>query len=284
MGTLPEQPITEAVHAAPYPHAANVVVAYPSFGDWVRLYDAQKNRTMSGNHELFVDMRRNHERKTLEQLNIMVKSDTGQAVFDEISARPSFSVMILPFDFLPAGSWSQHAGAITRAVQSQAESLVGVPMAGQTSTGKRYFSPTKGAGTGSAADIYFTSRRHRGHETPDEVLLHELTHATRKLRGVVHRMPVSGGYGNLEEFLATLVANIYRSEKGKPPLDYHGQDIDPAKFLDTELSPTPRLLIATFRGKQPDFFAALSAIEAKFNPVHQVDVEAGAAMKRAANG
>ena len=106
----------------------------------------------------------------------------------------------------------------------------------------------------------------------------------RKLRGVVHRMPVSGGYGNLEEFLATLVANIYRSEKGKPPLNYRGQDIDPAKFLDTDLSPTPRLLIATFRGKQPDFFAALSAIEAEFNPVHQVDAEAGAAMKRAANG
>jgi len=38
-------------------------------------------------------------------------------------------------------------------------------------------------GLSSFATSYFTARRHNGRETPDEVLLHEMLHASRKVRG-----------------------------------------------------------------------------------------------------
>ncbi len=190
MGVLPDNPITEKVHTTPFQGTSNVMVAYPAFGDWVRLYDARKLRDIKHNHELFVDMRRNHERTVTEQLNAIVKRATGRAVLAEIGSNTAYSVMLVPFDFLPSDSWSVGTGAVTKAMKERGAALVDVPMSGQTYEGKRYSSETIGKGTGSGSYIYFTARRHNGRETPDEVLLHEMLHASRKVRGVVYRMPV----------------------------------------------------------------------------------------------
>jgi hypothetical protein len=117
-------------------------------------------------------------------------------------------------------------------------------------------------------------------EGPDEVLLHELVHATRKIRGVLYRMSVSGGYGNQEEFLATLVANMYRSEKGlKQFFDYGGRPINPGKFLDAHLIPTARLVLGLMHTKQPSLFSALAGLppaRVPFNPIRQVEAEKNA--------
>jgi len=90
--------------------------------------------------------------------------------------------------------------------------------------GRALFDPTDiGTGTGTIMDIYYTPLRHK---SADEALLHELVHASRKVRGVQYHMPVGGGYGNHEEFLAALVANMYRSEKGlKQLFDYQRRPI-----------------------------------------------------------
>src|ERR1700729_1765465 len=72
--------------------------------------------------------------------------------------------------------------------------------------------------------------------------LHELVHAARHMRGLLMKTPMNGGYGNQEEFLAQVIENIYRSEKGRSPIDYGGAPMsNPGRFLDSAISPSPRL-------------------------------------------
>jgi hypothetical protein len=277
----PDEPISEAIYASPYQAAPSVVIAFPSFADWFRLYDPQKSRGYRWNRDMYEDFKRNHERSVKKELDLISKKSTGQAVLAEMNARSAFSVMILPFDFLPTADWSVHLGALTKATERRKEWAQGVPICGATMAGKHFCIAAKGEGGGSSVDIYFTPRRHRGRESADEVLLHELLHATRKVRGVLYRMPMTGGYGNQEEFLAVLVANMYRSEKKSTDLfNYHGGSIDAAKFLDSNLSPPIRTVIAGLRTAQPSLYAALARVQATFNPVRQVDVEYNALMKR----
>ena len=49
----------------------------------------------------------------------------------------------------------------------------------------------------------------------DEVLFHELVHITRMIRGrETHTQVDGGGYGNIEEYFATVITNVYMSDKG----------------------------------------------------------------------
>ena len=71
-----------------------------------------------------------------------------------------------------------------------------------------------------------TLKCHAGNKTarqPDEILLHELVHAMRYCQGKWYSEPLSDKgaaltWGNLEEFLAILVTNVYMSEKNRGPL------------------------------------------------------------------
>lgn len=270
----PDEPINDALHLTPF--APSVFVAFPSFDDWIGLYQTQSHGAQ-WNRDMYADFRRNHERTVSEQLQTLTRSAVGRAIFAELNARTEFSVMILPFDFLEASSWSLHVGAVTSATDRRAEWKKGVPICGATMDGKPFCYASHGHGGGSDVQIFFTARRHRGREPADEVLLHELMHATRKVRGVLYRMPMHGSYGNQEEFLAVLAANMYRSEKRKEPFDYHGGAINPATFLDDTAS---RAVLAGLRADQPAFFAALARVEVAFNPIRQVDVEYRALMQK----
>ncbi|MFL6972398.1 MAG: hypothetical protein ACJ8F2_10830 [Xanthobacteraceae bacterium] len=260
-----------------YGSAPNIVIAYPSLQDWLALYKPSSSRGVQWNQAMFADFQRRHERTVTEQLDMIRKRATGRAVVAELKARPDHVVKIRPFDFLPKEKWKVGLGALTTSLDGPAPTwAAGVPRCGATFTGKPFcsgHSAPKGTGTGSSAEIYFTASRHRA---PDETLLHELIHASRMVDGVWYPMPVNGGYGNQEEFLAILVENIYRSEKGEKRLsDYKGHPIDTAKFLDAT-SPSPRAVIAGMRGKQPSLFSALAALPRgmpAFNPVRQVDTE-----------
>jgi hypothetical protein len=50
--------------------------------------------------------------------------------------------------------------------------------------------------------------------TPDEVLLHEIVHAFRQMSGRLTNQPTGTSFGNEDEFLAVIVADIYASEGG----------------------------------------------------------------------
>jgi len=285
----PNNPINDDPTEVASPNAPNVNVAYPTFDDWDALYDFHKTFSGgdAGKRALFTDMKRSHERSVLAQLNLIAKTAVGRAVLVEVMLGPLFEVRILPFDFMAKSSWSLDVGAVTTVQDQRGSWLKDVPLAGQTANGKPYVSTNRttgrvavGTGTGSDADIFFSPNRHHEPYEAEETLLHELVHASRKVRGVSYRMPVSGGYGNLEEFLAVTVSNMYRAEKKQRLFDYHGNEIKPASFLEQRLSPTPRLLLGYMRNKQKSLFERLAALDVPFNPMKQVDAEGAALIRR----
>src|SRR5262249_43568981 len=105
----------------------------------------------------------------------------------------------------------------------------------------------------------------------DVSLYHELAHSTRALRGKETRAPVEGrpNFGNIEEYFATVIANIYLSEKwpdaplrGVYALPAHptkgwSEMKNPDRFydnVDDKLSISPRELMDTFLATQPNFY------------------------------
>jgi hypothetical protein len=137
---------------------------------------------------------------------------------------------------------------------------------------------TVAEGGGARPHIFFTASRvgRSDPHSPDEVLLHELVHAARYMRGLLMKIPMNGGYGNQEEFLAQVIENIYRSEKGRSPINYGGAPMpNPSGFLDSALSPSPRLAIGSLRSN-PVLWSEIVKCNARFNPVRQVDLESKA--------
>jgi hypothetical protein len=276
----PDDPISETPTTISSPNAPNISVAYPTFNDWLGLYDFRK--TLSGGDAakrvLFNDMKRAHENSVLELVNLIAKQSSGRAVLVEIMLAPTREVRILPFDFMASSDWSFHTGAETSPWIARNAWLKDAPIAGQASEGKRFASVDSktgrlevGRGTGSGSDIFFSANRYRGAKQADETLLHELVHASRMARGVEYLMPVNGGYNNLEEFLAVTIANMYRAQLRRPLRDYQFREIKAADFLDTNLTPTPGLLLAYMRNKQKSLFERLAALDdAPFNPMKQV--------------
>lgn len=116
----------------------------------------------------------------------------------------------------------------------------------------------------------------------DEVLFHELVHITRMIRGKETHIGVEGrpNFGNIEEYFATVIANIYLSDKGQDnrlrgvysgggPKDWSVMK-DPDKFYDNvdKLTISPHDLMETFKGTQKEFYQDLAhlPVPPKFNP------------------
>ena len=173
----------------------------------------------------------------------------------------------------------------------------------------------KGTGKGANVVLFFSAEIWESESAPkgpgfkpDEVLFHELVHVTRMIRGRVTQVPVDakrGGYGNIEEYFATVISNVYMSDKGETALrgfysnEFNirqertevkiGDDImvttdplpknwsvmkDPDNFYNNvdEIEIPPKQLMQIFKDKQPDFYIALAHLpetRPKFNPVGQ---------------
>jgi hypothetical protein len=109
----------------------------------------------------------------------------------------------------------------------------------------------------------------------DEILLHEMTHGLRQMRGEMHCSGVldNPSYDTREEFVAILVSNLYRSERARPGLrSDHGANSPP---LSPALS-DPNTFLGT--GSHKDYihqmfeedlvFAQnLAFVQCRFNPV-----------------
>jgi Effector protein len=154
--------------------------------------------------------------------------------------------------------------------------------------------PVPGYGDGTNALIWFTpdmyDPKHRPRKPgyrPDEVLVHELVHASRIMRGVMNFMPVNKGYDDLEEYIATILANIYLSEKGQTVFaGNHGTSVilrgaaaDNFLHNSQNVDVPPTMVIQNFKDYQPDFYRALANLPAwrpKYNWVRQYDQESRA--------
>jgi hypothetical protein len=265
-------PITQPPTTVQVPNATNISAAYPTFIDWTLLYDK-----MPGDYEArrarFLAMKGEHEKFVFEQVRLVTKKSVGRAVVVEIMLAPLCEVRILPFEFQPKKDQTG-AAATTGARDYVDAGLKNAPVAGANSDGKRYFlekksgSPVIGTGVGSSADIFFSPNRTK---TPDETMLHEMVHASRMVRGVAYDMPVNEGYGNLEEFLAVVVTNMYRAQLQRPIKNYQHRVISEKDFWSSNLMPTASLLLAYMRNKQRSLFERLADLDdAPFNPMKQV--------------
>src|SRR5258708_5054001 len=147
------------------------------------------------------------------------------------------------------------------------------------------FSPSISCAT---VDIGIKVKRKTAMDYPvfedDERLVHEFLHAARILAGTARsaekidadkNSTIYRRYETKEEFYATLVANIYTSEKGKTVLrqSYVGytnamseQEMDSDRFLNSDKAIVP--LIEKFCNERPTGLGlSIANSPAKFNPI-----------------
>ncbi len=118
-----------------------------------------------------------------------------------------------------------------------------------------------------------------GQYRSDDVLVHELVHEARQMRGVFCKRRMRDGWDNTEEFLAILIANIYRSEK------------DASNKLRADHQPVWKTLtmsdydfwmryaqeIYSLKNDMNRLFTGLSQVRSEWNPI-RVEVEQTRAM------
>jgi hypothetical protein len=220
-------------------------------------------------------MKRDHENHVLKCLGMIQRWAAGRAVLAELRAWRSFSVYILPFDFLPSADWKHRPGemhgAITEPItlpQTAAERACGTKPPGTDFCENGACFADLDSPTGKSVDVFFTARRFADRDG-DGVLLHELVHAMRLISGVFRYSPMGGGYHNNEEFYANTIEMIYRSERGLPLYDYKWRPLDTASFLDPKTLAAVVLTDLLFA--QQSLCDALAQVNADFNPIKQLD-------------
>jgi hypothetical protein len=137
------------------------------------------------------------------------------------------------------------------------------------------FSPERG-GSPCGPQI----RTKRPASLPHEVLHHELVHSLRRVSGKMRGWNLRGsavtGHGNIEEFIAILVTNVYISDVTNPYKTGLRDDWGSHSPLDPKLAESYRYfslgtkafnLIATFCDDNPGFTKMLSKVRAHFNPI-----------------
>lgn len=141
-------------------------------------------------------------------------------------------------------------------------------------------------------------RKRRPASGPHEVLFHELVHSLRRVSGKMRGwgLPNGGGltgYGNIEEFIAVLVTNIYisdvtNSDKSGLREDWYGHGTLESKLADSyrffRLGTKAFNLIATFCDDNPGFTKMLAKVRAKFNPIAAYYENRRRAFENAAQG
>src|SRR5882724_10751674 len=199
--------ITRAIEATPFPSAPNVVVSYPHREDWWNRYPALRReggrkRNIDEFEWLYQDSKRSYQESVLKRLRKIQHWATGRAVLAELRARPSYSVCIFPWDFLPSiDRKSRDALGLVEALQipqTPRERARGIKPPGTKYHERGVYSASMDRP--GAVDVFYTDYRCEESEA-DGVLLHELLHASRVTSGVFHQSRMGGGYRNSEEFL-----------------------------------------------------------------------------------
>lgn len=187
---------------------------------------------------------------------------TGRAVLKAISATPR-TMLIEPLLETPGGQTNAYAtpGDKKAARRDGSDTTVS-------------FTPAHWVASAATKSITGLSYWSGPGTEPDELLLHEMTHGLRHMAGLRMRrnVPLQKEYDTFEEWFAILVANIYRSERGRSDLraDHGGFSTlaslginNQEDFVGYRLN---RQHLKKFQKQQPAFFADLRSVKAAFNP------------------
>lgn len=249
------KPLGEATSDREMP---NVRVTYVDFHQWMAIYDWNMVRDLELNIRSYRAQREIHENSIRKELNMIRRMKSGHALFREIARGPDL-LAILPYIHWDFKEYDK--------MNSSARPL---PDGGVLILHTKYMWGPTGTSGFSGPGL-----------NPDEVLYHELVHATRELKGIRSKRPVNRNYDNEEEYLAVVITNIYLSEKwGGTSWLRSGHDagtrlIAPGLFLENSegIDYPPRELIKAFRGAQHAFYMDLARIDAPFNPIRQFKQE-----------
>lgn len=321
---------------------AKLFVTYYSMPDWLDIFSSQPKSLASPQVRLdsrlgkvpfgqiigeYRHAAQQHQDKVTACLNRIDSLPSGQALVAELGAT-RHSIRVMPYwhyfrtlpgaDYFssrpipvrPGESMSYIADGTARAPNDAYEKSA--PIRDENSEPM----PDEGKGTGKGTNVvlFFSAETWKTAAAPkgpgfksDEVLFHELVHITRMIRGrlTLEKVEGKGGYGNIEEYFATVISNVYLSDKGEADLrGFYSNDFmrenrtrvkiddeeilvvtdplpkdwsvmkDPGKFYDNvdNLSIPPRQLMQMFKDKQSDFYFALAHLpetKPRFNPVGQ---------------
>lgn len=130
------------------------------------------------------------------------------------------------------------------------------------------FSPNMWQTGGKCANKYANGKNE------DEVLLHELLHAYRMVRGTSSQVSLNKtdkNYDDIEELFAILVTNVYMSENGKTKFrrDHHGFAALPNKWATSEKFINDQdfsYWVEKFWFTEVPFVPMLATLSAPFNP------------------
>jgi len=182
------------------------------------------------------DAIRDYEFSVKWVLDWILRSDTGTAVLGAIK-RAGQPLLILPYTKdaeKVAGTCNAYAAPVdmVKAGAKDQPILNGRKVLTENNPLKRLLKlpqePLAGTGEGSDSFIRFSPGMwgfggacYPGMPgaSPSEILLHEMLHAYRQMRGDSYALPTTGGrvqYDNLEEFFAIVVTNIFVSDPTSP--------------------------------------------------------------------
>ena len=224
-----------------------------------------------------------YQSAVLSVLETIYSTQTGKAVFREFEERSTHNLKIYPFegDGVNASARTKDLAHATVKGETVRNGDDGYEILGDD--GK----PIMGLGGGTDSEISFTPiiyahycRTHKKHKSgmrPDEVLFHEMTHATRQMRGILNSLPLGHMYDTEEEFFAILLANIYASETGRPydiRESHHGHehmstDTDEQFLPKKDMSDYRYRLVSKLVHQEPDMCRELRSVRTPFNPIRR---------------
>ena len=316
-------------HAKGVNKPPRLFITYYSMPDWLDIFtfegfDLQKTpfASMVGRYKQSVQK---HQKEVGDLLDQIVSTKSGQALLTEVCST-RFKVFVMPYyHYFKTMPGMNFFNAVTRPIMPT-EKLFHISDGTVPNYEAAYernaplrdddgnqLDGQKGMGTGANVALFFSAEIFETNNAPtegagfksDEVLFHELVHVTRMFRGHMTSAPVDGpaNFGNIEEYLATVISNIYISEKGpgQPPLrgfyrvtpnvrrvtraDGTVKRIveplppnanvmtDPDHFaFKAGANLLPRELMDVFQNTQKDFYSALAHLpkeKPKFNPAGQ---------------
>jgi len=241
----------------------NVIISYFGFPTWLARFDPKLIRPLDININSY-RYQRDKQGRDVELELIKIRSHaSGVALMREIEATGR-RVSILPYwDFSLYSSPLFPPLGFNALILPAGRGKPGVPGTDATILFLPQMWGPKGtsgiSGPGSNAD---------------EILFHEMIHASRQMRGVFKTPPPGQEYTKEEEDLAVALTNIFLAEKKQRDLRRDHVEFVVLPHPETFLrNPANVALLKGFRGNQQSFFDALAAIaqdKAWWNPARDL--------------
>jgi hypothetical protein len=265
--------------------ASSLFVTYPSYDVWRSVLDPRDEYHRFNNQEFgpegYRDKHNDYSSSIMKLLNRIHSYSSGRAVLRQLQVTRHI-VEIYPKIFMPAWRMGEYPAAITinkveskikgddayKPPSAQAAAAILRSTAAQQRRLERVCVDegrcVLGTGEGVGVNVFFDPHYRNGQMMPEDTLVHELTHAGRYKLGIFHRGMVRDI--EYEEFIANIIENIFRSERGAAPIDYKGIPINSKIFLTPEIRRAISELSRNDIG-QPALFRQIAQISCNFNPI-----------------